>query len=549
MRMTTLLSVADEIAHLRKENEGLRQENKDLAIKNAWMVRVIYGPSTERKKPVQDHAEHQQQIFLQAPVDAGATIPEATAAQAKREASDDRKQRKNSKKGRGADGEKKIKNGGGRKPVNRSLRTVEEIIPVPVSERFAADGTPLMLLGYETSEREHYIAAEVVRLVTKREILGLPDTREEITRAAIPLTIVPKGKYGDTYIVEAMLRKYLHGIPFGKMVEDFRAMGSDLSDAELSDLVARTARFFAPIVDAIRGQVLSHNYLHIDETPLPTQDGNRYLWAWVGGTQAFFHSGGRGGRELRGVLKLPDPPGKNTGNYSEKDHHPPPSPSLPPRFAFAMADGYQVYDTVMREAGIRRLCCWTHGKRGFLSHENDDPSAKEIITAANYLYHIEHNATREIEKNNLSGDDAIACRLRHRQEHSVPQLTKIHTLLSDALTRYTPKSGMYNAIVYLTERWDSFTAYAERGDLPIDNNAAERTIRPIVIGRKNWLFIGSEDAAPHAADLYTIFESCRLSRIEPRSYLAHIIKQLHTGTADPATLTPAALAKIFPRPR
>ena len=128
-------------------------------------------------------------------------------------------------------------------------------------------------------------------------------------------------------------------------------------------------------------------------------------------------------------------------------------------------------------------------------------------------------------------------------------LAKIHTLLSDTLTRYTPKSGMYNAIVYLTERWDSFTAYTERGDLPIDNNAAERTIRPIVIGRKNWLFIGSEDAAPHAADLYTIFESCRLSRIEPISYLAHIIKQLHAGTADPATLTPAALAKIFPRPR
>jgi len=540
--MSTVIPVAVELERLRQEVADLRAEIKDLSIKNDWMRRVLYGPSTERKKPEQDHAEHQQ-TFLTAPVDAGATVTEATAAQAKREDAETRKKNKNAKKGRGADGKKKAINGGGRKPVNRSLRTVEQIIPVPAADRVAADGTPLILLGYETSEREQYIASEIVRLVIKREVFGLPDTREEITRAAVPPAIVPKGKYSDTVILETMLRKFLHGIPFGKIVEDFRAMGSDLSDAELADLAARFARFIAPITGAIRAQVLSHTLIHIDETPLPTQDGNRYLWAWLGGTQAFFHSGGRGGKELRDVLKLPHPDAHQRGQPA------PPDPARTWRFAFAMADGYQAYDTVLAECGIQRLCCWAHAKRGFLPFENDDPTAKAIVSAIDHLYHLEHEATRIIAKDRLTGDDATAYRQRHRHDHTVPQIAHIHALLADARPRYTPKTGMYNAIVYLTDRWTSFTAFAERGDLPIDNNAAERTIRPIVIGRKNWLFIGSEDAAPHAADLYTLFESCRLSRVEPRAYLAHVIGQLHTGGVDPATLTPAALASRFPRPR
>jgi len=542
--MTPPLTVAAEMERLRKEVADLQSENQDLLIKNDWMRRLLYGPSSERKKSTveQDHAA-QQQTFLTAPVDAGATVAEATAAQAKREDATERKTRKNAKKGRGADGKTKVRNGGGRKPVNRSLREVQQIIAAPEADRVAADGTELMLLGYETAEREHYLPSEVVRLVIMREIWGLPDTRETVTRAAVPAAIVPKGKYSDAFIAEAMLRKYLHGIPLGKMVEDFSAMGSDLSDAELADLVGRFAHFVAPITGAIKTQVLSHTLIHIDETPLPTQDGNRYLWAWLGGTQAFFHSGGRGGRELRTVLRLAEPDPAQRGK---------PTPADPTRawhFAFAMADGYQVYDTVLVEAGIRRLCCWAHAKRGFLPYEGDDPTAKAIVAAIGLLYHAEHEATRAIAKNHLIGDDAIAYRQRHRHDHTIPQLTHIRTLLDDAGPRYTPKSGMFNAIAYLTDRWASFTAYAERGDLPIDNNAAERIIRPIVIGRKNWLLIGSEDAAPHTADLYTLFESCRLSHVEPRAYLAHIIARLHDGGDDPAILTPAALAGRFPRPR
>lgn len=540
--MSAVTSVAAELERLRQENAELTSENRDLLIKNEWLRRVMYGPSSERRRPQQDHGDATQQNFLTAPVDAGRTVAEATAAQAKREEREERKARKNAKKGLGPDGKPKARNGGGRKPVNRSLRPIEQVIEAPAADRVAADGTPLILLGYETAEREHYIAAEVVRLIAKREIWGLPDTREAVTRAPVPPAIVPKGKYSDAYIAEAMLRKFLHGIPFGRMVQDFQAMGSDLGDAELADLAQRFACFLSPISTAIRAQVLAHILVHIDETPLPTQDGGRYLWAWLGGTQAFFHSGGRGGKELRQVLGLPDPAAKPVANAT-------PLVRTLTRFAFAMADGYQVYDIVMEEAGIRRLCCWAHGKRGFGPCEDDDPTAKAIADAIRGLYRIEHEADRAIAGACATGDTAVALRHQFRRDRAGPQLITIRRLLDEAQPRYTPRSDMRKAIDYILDRWAAFTAYIERGDLPIDNNAAERTIRPIVIGRKNWMLIGSEDAAPHAADLYTVFESCRLSKVEPRAYLAHVIAALHVGGVDPATLTPATLASRFPRPR
>ena len=540
--MTAITNAAAELDRLRHENADLKSELRDLAIKNEWMRRVLYGPSSERRRPQQDHGDATQQNFLTAPVDAGKTVAEATAAQAKREDRAERKARKNAKKGRGPDGQAKEKNGGGRKPVNQSLRSLEQVIEAPSADRVAADGTPLILLGYESAEREHYIAAEVVRLIIKREIWGLPDTREAVTQAAVPAAIVPKGKYSDTYIAEAMLRKFLHGIPFGRMVQDFQAMGSDLGDAELADLAKRFAGFLSPVSAAIRAQVLAHILVHIDETPLPTQDGGRYLWAWLGGTQAFFHSGGRGGKELRQVLGLPDPAAKPVPGSS-------PLVRTLTRFAFAMADGYQVYDIVMEAAGIRRLCCWTHGKRGFGLYEDDDPAAKAIADAIRVLYRIEHEADRAIASAHATGEAAIALRHQFRRDRAGPQLITIRRMLDEARPSYTVGSEMRKAIDYILDRWAAFTAYIERGDLPIDNNAAERTIRPIVIGRKNWMLIGSEDAAPHAADLYTIFESCRLSKVEPRAYLAHVITALHAGEVDPANLTPAALASRFPRPR
>ena len=538
------ISLADENKALRAQVQDFSQLVDSLEAKNAWLTRMVYGTKSERRPVVQDLGEAQQENFLTLPVTAVAVDPDVAQAAAEQHEAQTHTvelsaaQQRNAKKGRGPDGKQKPKNGGGRRPVNRSLRPVEVIIEAPLSERFAADGTPLVLLGYETSEREHYIAAELVWQVCKRQIWGLPDTRDVVYVAPLPPTIVPKGKYSDEAIIEAMFRKYVMLLPFGRMLGDFRAMGSDLSDSQLSDLAARFAAILSPIAVAIRDQVLTRAFVHVDETPLPTLDGKRTIWGWVGGNQVFFHIGGRGAKELRKVLGLPgpddDPAGNSAADSAEEIE---PGDTLGWLFTHWMADGYRPYDTIAAAAGIIRLCCWAHARRGFvIPAEQGDLVAKNILDRIGELYRIERDAKKS--------DDAE--RQQRRLRDATPILDGIRIACTDALMRYDKASTMHKALAYLLNRWEGLTIYTTRGDLPIDNNQAERVLRPIVIGRKNWNFIGSEDATAWAATNFTIFESCRLAKVEPRAWLRLVIARLHAGDTNYAAMTPASCTTLCP---
>ena len=527
---TGFISLEDEVIALRAQVHDFSQLVESLESKNAWLTRAVYGTKSERRPVAQDLGAAKQQNFLTLAVTAVATDPDVVQATAEQQEAQahtvelSAAEKRNAKKGRGSDGKQKPKNGGGRRPVNRSLRPVEVIIEAPLSERVAADGTPLVLLGYETSEREHYIAAELVWQVCKRERWGLPDTREVVFIAPLPPTIVPKGKYSDETIIEAMFRKYVMLLPFGRMLGDFRAMGSDLSDSQLSDLAGRFAAFLSPIATAIRDQVLARAFVHVDETPLPTLDGKRTLWGWVGGNQVFFHIGGRGAKELRQVLGLPVPGVHHPDEERESGD------TLGWVFTHWMADGYRPYDTIAAEAGIIRLCCWVHARRGLvIPAEQGDLVAKNILDRIGELYRIE----RETKKT----DDAE--RQRRRLHDATPILDGIRSACTDALLRYDQASTMHKAIAYVLNRWEGLSVYTSRGDLPIDNNQAERVLRPIVIGRKNWNFIGSEDATDWAATNFTLFESCRLAKVEPRAWLRLVIDRMHAGDTDCAAMTPA----------
>lgn len=175
-----------------------------------------------------------------------------------------------------------------------------------------------------------------------------------------------------------------------------------------------------------------------------------------------------------------------------------------------------------------------------------DPVIDGILEAIGKLYAVEKQAAKEVEGKNLDGAEAVGVYARLRAERSQPQLVRINQLLVQTQPCYPKGSDQRKAIDFLLNHWDGFTAYAQRGDLPVDNNDAERALRMIVVGRKSWMLIGSEDAAPAAATLFTVVESCRLCRVEPRAYLNHVVQQLHKGVTDPALLTPRALVADFP---
>jgi transposase len=541
-----------EIARLRAERErrdaeiaGLRVELRDLAVKNEWLTKVVFGQRTEKRRPPQDHGAAEQQELFAVPVAVGETAAEAEAQAAEQAQQDEKNRRKGRAKGGGA---AKPCNGGGRKPVNQALRVIEQVIAAAPEDRIAADGTALVLTGYEISEREHFIPAEVVRLIIKREKWGLPDTRETVIRAPCPPSIVPRGKYSDDFIAEAMIRKYLHGLPFERQVADFATLGSDLTVSTLCDLAQRFAVFLRPVADAIRDAVRAAPFVHIDETPLWRQDGRkRYLWAAYAQRQVSFHYGGRGAVDLRAVLGLDErPPGTAPpGGWIDLDQDDDDPFALDRIAGIICADGLAAYDRVAEDHAYLRLGCWVHARREFLTHEKD-PRARHILDLIAALYRSEKASKREAEKRGASPAESAAIALARRQAEARPILDQIKACIDEWDATIAPDDAIRGAVTYFRNQWPTLCRFLRRGDLPLDNNAAERAIRPVVIGRKNWLFVGSEDAGAHAATNFSVLESCRMAKLDARAYLRHVIAALHGGATDAAALTPAALRKQFP---
>jgi transposase len=529
-------------------------ERDELKAKVVWLTHMLRGHVSEKTRPTAapppppaaPPTSAADPTLVTLPVDAGATAAEAEEKKSSREEREQRRDQrrtdKDRKKGRGADGKQKPTNGGGRRPVNPDLPPKEITIEVPAGEQVDANGVPLPVLDYEISTQEYLMPAALYRLIIKRELRGYATTREVVVRAPIPPAIVPRSKYHDTMLMEATVRKYMRGMPFERVVQDFQAMGSDITTAVLSDQVQRFATFLSPIVQVIMAQVLAELIAHLDETTIPTQDGLRYLWAIMAANQICFHVGGRSSNELRMFLGLPlkDP---TPGEAARAAAYTVPRPRW--KIAHAMTDGYAVYKGVLAEAGITRYGCWAHGRRGFKPWP-EDPVMVAFIAAIGVLYAVEAQAKTRVEREGLEGEAAIAIYTQLRAERSKPQLAVIAQMLTDACARYTEGSKQWTSIRYILDDWPAFEAYANDGRLPIDNNDIERAFRMYVVGRKSWMLIGSEDAAHSAADLFTVMENCRISRVEPRAYLAYAVERLHAKDTPPEQLTPKALASRFP---
>lgn len=535
-----------EIERLRRENRGLEHTVAELGRRNDWLMQVVFGQKSEKQPPVQDHGDGEQETLFGVPVTGVSSTDEIGDDH---DQDDAPPQTTDERKGRGKGGKSpKPKNGGGRKPVNPDLREVIEIIPAAEDDKFAADGTPYVLLGYETTEREHLLPAELVRLLIKREKWGLPDTHETAFRAPVPPSIIPRGKYTDAIIHEAMIRKYLYGMPFERQVADFATLGSDLSVSTLCNLAQGFARFYQGVAQAIQTQVLEQAFVHIDETPIPVQNGpRRQLWAAYAGKQVFFHFGGRGAEDLRAVLGQS---ADEAGTHAD----PPLCDALdeegPPAFdhfvGVICADGLATYDRVAEDHRYLRLGCWVHARRGF--HQRKDcEQAVPILELMTQLFRIEKAAAKQADKASLAPVERAALVLEARREQSRPILRQIKEL-ADTYDRELPDDHeLRPPLTYLLNQWPTLIRYTWDGRFPMENNAAERAIRPVVIGRKNWLFIGSEDAGAWAATNYTILESCRMNRMDPRAYLNHVTQAIHAGSNDFIDLTPASLAQRFPR--
>jgi len=556
------------LAHrLVAENAALQAEKLDLAAKLAWFQRQTFGNKSERSKKGKagdKAAAGEPQVtgsLLATPVHNDLTDDEAeaplndepaTTGEAAGTPPGGTSGSTETSSGK-APAAPKNRTHSGRRPVPPHLQKVEQKIPVPEAERRLPDGTPMVFLGYEESSRLHLITEQVVQLLMLRERWGIRENGVATTlvTAAIPPALSVRGKFTDILIIKLLLDKFSLGVPFNRQCQELNARGAEVSRSTVSDQLQTAVAPLEPIAAAVRDQILAEPFIHADETPHKYQVRNEegrctgtktgYFLEVLAGKQAYFEFAvSRAQCHILRLLgfepdALTDPLDDGLPDRNGKP--------TKPCIGFLMADAYAGYNRACGPGKYARQACFAHGRRKFELYEELDPNAAAIMVTINDLYRIEREAKRESARLQLDKAGTEALYLSVRQAQSVPLLDKLKAQLTALTLTYAPREGMGKAVAYFLKRWDDFTHYTQSGALPIDNNAAERSIRGLVVGRKNWYFAGSEDAAGWAAVMHTLIESCRLQGIDPRVYLSHVVERLHREPAtDPATLTPRSLA-------
>ena len=409
----------------------------------------------------------------------------------------------------------------GRATLPAHLERREEIIPChPRDCTCCACGAPRPIIGYEVREELGCKPAEFFVRVIKREKRGSHCRPEQgVAVAPAPGQIVPKSKLSDAFIIEVLAAKFQQHTPVyrqcASLLEDH---GIDLSRQTLNAAILAAADLLVPAVQAQAADLLAGGYLQADETTVPCQvpepagrNHRAYLWEYgrPGGPVVFDFRMGRG--RTTG-------PGEFLKGFRGK----------------LQCDGYAVYDKL--GDGITFVACMAHIRRKFVDTAKLtplDPMPVEIVERIALLYRVE----AEARSHNLTPDQ----RLELRQAKSRPVMTALRERIVQIRQAIPPGNALAGACDYALGQWTRMEEYLRDGQVEIDNNWCEGAMRPIALGRRNWLHLGDESAGPKIAAIISIVETCRRLDIRLREYLGDILPKLGTWPITRvAELTPSA---------
>jgi len=408
----------------------------------------------------------------------------------------------------------------GREPLPAHLERREEIIPCCAQDcQCPKCGAQRPVIGFETREELVCEPAEFWVRVIKREKRGSHCEEEQgVATAPAPAQIVPKGKLSNEFIIEVLVRKYQLHLPVYRqcaaLVEDHRI---ELSRKTLTDAILAAGSLLGAVVRAQRLELLAGGYIQSDETTMPCQTGEKtgrnhraYVWEFSrpGGIVVFEFHMGRGREAPREFLK----------GFRGK----------------LQSDGYAAYADL--GDGIVYAGCMAHARRGFVDAAKVsplDPMAPEVLIRFGQLYALEQEA-RE-------GGLGPEARLALRQTKSVPAMVALKTRLLEIRQQITPGGKLAQACDYALGQWSRLEEYLHDGTVEIDNNWCEGAIRPLALGRKNWLHVGSPAAGPKIAAIASIVETCRRLHINLREYLLDVLPKLGQWPINRVSeLTPTA---------
>lgn len=381
----------------------------------------------------------------------------------------------------------------GRNPLPAHLPRVEIIIEPQ------GDVSGLKQIGSEITEQLEY---EPGKFFVKKFVRRKYISTTGILIGNLPSFPIEKGIPGAGLLANIIIDKYADHLPLYRQMERFKRNGINLASSTLGEWVSTACAMLLPLYDCLKLKVLSSDYLQVDETPIKVLDRDKkgkthrgYYWVYrdvVSGLVFFDYREGRGRDGPTELLK------------DLKGH--------------LQTDGYNAYE-VFDTDGIKLLHCMAHARRYFeKALDNDRLRAEYILQEIQKLYTVEKTAREKV----LSNEERYVL----RQKQSVPVLQELHQWLKNNIMEVTPKSSIGQAIAYSLSRWEKLMRYTTDGKLEVDNNLVENSIRPIAIGRKNYLFAGSHASAQRAAMIYSLIGTCKLKGIEPYQYFKNLFEVL-----------------------
>jgi transposase len=418
----------------------------------------------------------------------------------------------------------------GRNELPAHLERVDKIIAcAPEQCACGKCGKEKKVIGYERTEVLSMKPAEYYVTVLLREKRACAKCEERgVTTAAVLSRIAPKSIFADETIIEFILRKYADSLPlFRQQAMLRRDSGIDVALSTINDAVLRVGEMLIPVIDGMKRDLLTGGYIQADETycgvQTPDKKGeNHRAWFWQYSAPTkgvIFDFEMTRGREV---------PKEFFKNYGGILH----------------TDGYAAYEKDVGNKDVIRACCWAHARRRFIDALKvqtkghvADSKVERAVALMDGLFAID----REAREQNLSLEDRHAL----RQERAPALLDELKPLLLEMLASrtYLKKSVAGQAIAYTLKRWQKLTHFLEHPVIELSTNWAENSMRPIAIGRRNWLQIGSKEAGPKIAAIFSIMESCRKLAVPVRQYLADVLPGLAERSIQSlAELTPAAYA-------
>ncbi|HEY2588099.1 MAG TPA: IS66 family transposase [Tepidisphaeraceae bacterium] len=409
----------------------------------------------------------------------------------------------------------KRRKGHGRRVIPDHLPRTDVPHDVPAADQMCACGRAKTKIGEDVTEQLDYVPGKLIVLRHIYPKYACSCCQDGVTTAPTAPAPIPGGLPAAGLLGYIVVNKFTTHIPLYRQQDDLARAGLFFPRSTLCDWVRRCSELFKPLVDLMHKEVLKSRIIQGDETPVPVLDPSRdstrtgYIWTTIGDRGHPY----------------------TTCHYTDSRSRDGPAEFLAGFQGFLQTDAYSSYESiVLKSAGkIIAVGCWAHARRDFFDARLNYPrEAHYVLGLIAQLYDIEDE---------IAGRSDVE-RLAERQARSVPVLARLEKFLREQKETALPQSKFGQAIGYALNHWEELLRYTTDGALEIDNNRSERTLRPVAIGRKNWMFFGSDRGGETAALCMSILSSAKRHGIEPMAYVTALLTALSSEGVDLKSLLP-----------